>query len=62
MDKGILRFMAEAYLLLHSAGLAVESVTPQNKESKKKQRRQRRSGLTGNSNKEAKSGRPPEEG
>ena len=60
MDKGILRFMAEADLLLHSAGLAVESVAPQNKESKKKQRRQRPGRSTGN--KEAKNGRPPEEG
>lgn len=61
MDKGILRFMAEAYLLLHSAGLAVESsVAPPDKGPKKKQRRQRPGRSTGN--KEAKSGKSPEEG
>jgi len=58
MDKGILRFMAEAYLLLH-AGPIVESMAPPEKRLEKKQRRQRR-GPTAD-NKESKRGKPPEE-
>jgi hypothetical protein len=58
MDKGILRFMAEAYLLLH-AGPTIESVSPADKGPKKKQRRQRRGPTT--DNKEPKSGKRPEE-
>jgi hypothetical protein len=59
MDKGILRFMAEAYLLLHAVPM-LESVAPAEKGPKKKQRRHR--GAPSMDNKEAKSGKPPEEG
>ena len=50
MDKGILRFMAEAYLLLH-AGPTVESVASPDQRPKKKQRRQRRGHSAGRESK-----------
>jgi len=59
MDKGILRFMAGAYLLLHP-GPTVESVAPSEKEHKNKQRRQRCGPSV--DNKESQSGKPREEG
>jgi hypothetical protein len=57
MDKGILRFMAEAYLLLHP-GPTLESVVPPDKGPKNKPPRKRR----GHSNGNKESKKPPEEG
>jgi hypothetical protein len=59
MDKGILRFMAEAYLLLHAAGVTVEDLAQPDQAPEKKPRRQQLGHTTG---KESKSGKPSEPG
>ena len=58
MDKGILRFMAEAYLLLHP-GPAVESVAPPDKRPEAKRQRSHRQRATENA--ESRNDKPSKE-